>query len=45
MLSCGDQVSQEVMSFSATMNSKLPKDPIQSTKGDLKLLLKYKVSE
>ena len=37
------QVSQEVMAFTAKMNSKLPKEPIQTTEGDLKLLLKYKV--
>ena len=37
------QVSQEVIAFSVTMNSKLPKEPIQSTEGDLKLLLKYKL--
>ena len=37
------QVSQEVMAFSATMNSKLPKEPIQLTDWDLKLLLKYKL--
>ena len=37
------QVSQEVMAFIAKMNSKLPKEPIQSAEGDLKLLMKYKV--
>ena len=37
------QVSQEVMAFSATMSSKLPRELIQSTEGDLKLLLKYKL--
>ena len=31
------------MAFTAKMNSKLPKEPIQTTEGDLKLLLKYKV--
>ena len=31
------------MAFTAKMNSKLPKEPIRTTEGDLKLLLKYKV--
>ena len=35
-------MSQEVMAFTAKMNSKMPKEPIQTTEGDLKLLLKYK---